>query len=95
LFIVGLSLVIASAVCVQVSLQQIQLRLCSKCLPLALAHAQSLVKVIQWLHFAGEVDIFDVTFLLDSVHQKLLKLVHFLLSLFIKIKLSSFFLNVM
>jgi len=65
LFIVGLSHVIAtSAACVQVSFQQIQL-LCSKCPPLALTHAQSLVKVtcfhkVQWLHFTGEVDTFII-----------------------------------
>jgi len=47
LFIVGLIHVIAtSAACVQVSCQQIQLRLCSKCPLLALTHAQSVVKVI-------------------------------------------------
>jgi len=47
LFIVGLSHVIAtSAAYVQISFHQIQLRLCSKCPPLALTHAQSPVIVI-------------------------------------------------
>jgi len=47
LYTVGLSHVIAtSAACLQVSFQQVQLRLCSKCPPLALTNARSLVKVI-------------------------------------------------
>jgi len=47
LFIVNLSHVIATSPAhVQVSLQQIQLRLCSKCPPLVLTHARSLIKVI-------------------------------------------------
>jgi len=42
LFIVGLSHVIAtSAACVQVSFQQTQLRLCSKCRPLALSDVRT------------------------------------------------------
>jgi len=64
LFIVDLSHVIAtSATCIQVSFQQIQLRLCSKSPPLALTCARSLVKFafhkVQWLHFTGEVDTFS------------------------------------
>jgi len=66
LFIVELSHVIAtSAACIQVSFQQIQLRLCSKCPPLALTHAQNLVKVICFSQgtvatFTGEVDTFII-----------------------------------
>jgi len=64
LFIVGLSHVIAtSAARVQVSFQEIQLRLCSKCSPLALMKVWSLVKVICFLQgtvatFYSKVDTF-------------------------------------
>ena len=48
--------------------------------------------LVQWLHFIAEVDTFtisDVMFLRDSVYQKLLNLLHFSLSYFKKIKVSS------
>jgi len=50
---------------------------------------------VQWLHFTGVVEKFvtsDVTFLLDSVYQKILKLVNFWLSYVKKIQGAPAFL---
>jgi len=84
LFIVGLSHVIKSAACVQVSFQQIELRLCSKCLPLALTqtHTQSLAKVIcfsqstvatfyRWGGYIYESSRFCTPKIIKSVHFSL------------------------
>ena len=95
------SFITTSAECVQVRFQQIWLRLCSKCPPLALMHAWSLVKVICFSQgtvatcysWGGYIITYDVTFLWDSVYQKLLKSVHsfFIELFFLKIKVSLLF----
>jgi len=93
LFIVGLSHVIAPwAAHIQVSFQQIQLRLCSKCPPLAFMHSWSPVKIICCSQgtvapFAGEVDTFIIIWYNVSMKlctPKITKISSFFTELFLK-----------